>query len=131
MTRHMEAKKRKNGKTKLGLDNKLAQTGLLSRENMAEDIERALTVARVRDMLHLLPLAEQEAVILSLEGLSRREAAVELGITSGQYQGRLARGMLLMRGMTDLPAEPIRSKTTCRGAVRLTEGELEHSQGVA
>jgi DNA-directed RNA polymerase specialized sigma24 family protein len=72
-------------------------------------------------MVHRLPLDEQEAVIVALEGLSRRESAAELGITAGMYQGRLARGLALIQGMVNEPLEPVFSKDTCLGAAHLEE----------
>jgi len=90
-----------------------------------EDPSRRITRREETDwlhqMVHRLPLDEQEAVIVALEGLSRRESAAELGITAGMYQGRLARGLALIQGMVNEPLEPVFSKDTCLGAAHLEE----------
>jgi RNA polymerase sigma factor (sigma-70 family) len=60
---------------------------------------------RVRGMVRRLPPQEQEAIDLTLKGFSRREGAAKLGITPGDFQGRLNRGILELQGMTSIRLE--------------------------
>jgi len=74
-------------------------------EDPAEEAARQEIADKVRAMVDLLPSLEQEAIYLTLEGYSRREAATKLGVTPGIFQCRLQRAMLALQGMTSTRLE--------------------------
>ena len=74
-------------------------------EDPAEEAARQEIADKVRAMVDLLPSLEQEAIYLTLEGYSRREAATKLGVTPGVFQCRLQRAMLALQGMTSTRLE--------------------------
>ena len=79
-------------------DSALREDELFYEEDNAGQIDRRETVALMLRLVRQLPPDEQQAVSLTLQGLSRREAAAELGITPGCFQGLLNRGVVSMQG---------------------------------
>ena len=94
MVRRATAKKRFTGVREAALRDE----DLYYEEDNAGEIDRRQTTARLQELVHQLPPDEQQAVTLTLQGLSRREAAAELGITPGCFQGLLARGVVSLQG---------------------------------
>jgi len=94
LIRKVTAKKRFTGVR----DSALRADDLSYEEDNAGEIDRRETVALMLRLVHQLPPDEQQAVTLTLNGLSRREGAAELGITPGCFQGLLARGLVSLQG---------------------------------
>ena len=78
-------------------ESQIRESNKLSDEDPSDAVSRQEIADRVQSMVRCLPPEEQEAVLLTLEGLSRREGAAKLGITPGAFQGRLARGILALQ----------------------------------
>ena len=97
LIRRSTASKRYSG----AVESQVQESDKFSDEDPSDAVSRQENADRVQIMVRCLPHEEQEAVLLTLEGFSRREGAAKLGITPGAFQGRLARGIL---GLQVLPA---------------------------
>jgi RNA polymerase sigma factor (sigma-70 family) len=99
--RRIQAKKRSTGVREASL----LDDARVNEFDPGEAVSRREVADQIQKMVHRLPLNEQEAIQLSLAGLSRREAADELGITPGNYQGSINRAMLCLQEMTSTRLE--------------------------
>lgn len=89
--RHSRARKRDERMTR-----RLGET-IDPASDPATDAERREGNARIRRGLAGLSAEEQEAINLTLDGYSRRQAAEVLGLAPGVYQGRLRRALEELR----------------------------------